>query len=368
METLTQTQKNGTTFGQFKNSGRALRIWFDLSNSPHINLFAAMIRELQKDGHQIFITCRPLANTIELLDLHKFSYEVVGRHYGANKIMKAWGYPVRIWQLYQYLRPLKIDVAMSQSSFHSPLVAKWLGIPSIYMNDNEHALGNVPSFLFASTVLIPEFLNKKQALRQGASEKKLLQYPGVKEGIYLWNMQALSVEQAAKGQTDGKMKIYIRCEPWTAQYYKGSLNFMDKLITDLKDKYQVILLPRGRDQEKHYRGPQFAGIEIPAKPLSIVDIAQDCGLFIGAGGTMTRELAVLGIPTISVYQDKLLEVDEYLINNGCLLHEPDLHVEFVETFLSRRKKEQPNKKILVKGRQAYEMIKKTLLEKGEARL
>jgi predicted glycosyltransferase len=46
-----------------------MKIWFDLTNSPHINLFADMIRELKKE-HEVIITCRPLANTIDLLDLH----------------------------------------------------------------------------------------------------------------------------------------------------------------------------------------------------------------------------------------------------------------------------------------------------------
>ena len=57
-----------------------MKIWFDLSNSPHINLFARMIRELEGEGHEVVITCRPLANTIDLLDLHGFRYEVVGVH------------------------------------------------------------------------------------------------------------------------------------------------------------------------------------------------------------------------------------------------------------------------------------------------
>ena len=47
-----------------------MKIWFDLSNSPHINMCAHMIRELQRD-HEVVITCRPLANTVDLLKLHR---------------------------------------------------------------------------------------------------------------------------------------------------------------------------------------------------------------------------------------------------------------------------------------------------------
>ena len=45
-----------------------MRIWFDISNSPQVNMFYNLIRELEAGGHQVIITSRPLANTIELLD------------------------------------------------------------------------------------------------------------------------------------------------------------------------------------------------------------------------------------------------------------------------------------------------------------
>ena len=131
-----------------------MRIWFDLSNSPHINMFAAMIHDLEKE-HEVIITCRPLANTIDLLELHGFSYTVVGVHYGGKLRAKLFGYPVRVMQLRQFLAPKRIDVAISQSSFHSPLVARLLGVRSIYMNDNEHAMGNIPSFLCADKIMVP---------------------------------------------------------------------------------------------------------------------------------------------------------------------------------------------------------------------
>ena len=67
-----------------------MKIWFDLSNSPHINMFAALIRELQHE-HEVIITCRPLANTVDLLDLHKLPYTIVGRHYGKKFAAKVLG-------------------------------------------------------------------------------------------------------------------------------------------------------------------------------------------------------------------------------------------------------------------------------------
>jgi uncharacterized protein len=332
-----------------------MKIWFDLSNSPHINLFSAMIKDLSRE-HEIIITCRPLANTIDLLDLHGFKYTVVGKHYGGKLSSKLFGYPVRVWQLVRYLRKIKPDIAISQSSFHSPITAWFLGIPSIYMNDNEHAMGNIPSFVFAKKILIPEFLDREKVHKQWAKDSKIIQYPGVKEAIYLWNAKINKSSFAEK-------IVYIRPEPWIAQYYKGSRNFLDELLLFMKDKVKVVLLPRGNDQAKHYEDPKFQGVVVQTKALSLEEIAGSCKMFIGAGGTMTRELAVLGIPTISVYQDDLLDVDRYLIKNKMMVHEPNLSGKVALEYLDSMEKQEPNMELLKKGEETYYLIKKLLINK-----
>ena len=337
-----------------------MKIWFDLSNSPHINLFASMIRDLQKD-HEIIITCRPLANTIDLLKLHGFRFNVVGKHYGANTIKKVIGYPIRILQLCKFLRKCMPDVAISQSSFHSPLVARLLGLRSIYMNDNEHAVGNIPSFLFADTIMIPEYLDRSRVRRQGARDHKIIQYPGVKEGIYLWNLSDLKGKKQGTPLNRDGGAVYVRPEPRTAQYYRGSLNFMDTFLIELKERVKVTLLPRDEVQATHYRKSEFKGIIVSEKPMGLAEIAPDCSLFVGAGGTMTREMAVLGIPTISVYQSELLDVDMHLINIGQMVYKPDLNAEFALEYIKNCARLPPNKELLEKGNQSYNMIKSVIL-------
>lgn len=339
-----------------------MKIWIDLTNSPHVNFFSGMIRELQQ-SHEVLLTCRPLANTIELLELFGFSYHVIGKHYGQNKLKKALGFMVRIRQLYSFLRSKGIDVAISHSSFYSPVVAWLLGIRSIYLNDNEHAAGNRISFIFADQIMIPEFLDLKKVRRQWAKVEKIIKYPGVKEGIYLWHYRQKNAINTRVEARKKKKVVFIRPEPWTAQYYKGERNFIDDLLIDLKDRFKIVVLPRGKVQEDYYRQEKFTGIIVPEKSISLTDIMANCDLFIGAGGTMTREAAVLGIPTISIYQDSLLDVDNFLIGKGFMTHKRRLDAEFVKNFLKNIRKKTPDKQLLYKGKEAYELIKTTLLKK-----
>ena len=333
-----------------------MRIWLEISNSPHINLFAGIIGELAR-SHEFVVTARPLANTLQLLELHGIRHTVVGNHYG-GRLAKAWGYPVRVWQLRDFLKDQAIDVALSQSSFHSPVVARLLGVRSIYMNDNEHALGNVPAFVAASTILVPECLSEENLRRQFASRRKVCRYPGVKEGIYLHRLEP---RLRANGHRKRRASIYVRPEPRTAQYYNGSLNFLDELLIGLAREADVTMLPRDRVQVAHYGQPRFDGVRVVEGALDIGEIAPDCDLFIGAGGTMTREMAVLGIPTISVYQEKLLDVDRYLMAREAFVHRPALTAAEALRHLERAGRRPPNRELLEKGRLACELIKSELL-------
>jgi len=338
-----------------------MKIWFDLSNSPHVNMFFELIRTLEAKGHEVIITSRPLANTIALLEQKGLKHVQVGEHYGKNFLKKIFGYPIRVWQLRNFLKDKKPDLAVSQSSFHSPVVAKLLGIPAIYTNDNEHAMGNKPAFICASKILIPENLAVERVARGGVAAGRVIQYPGVKEGMYLWS-KGEAIQEKRKFLNTEKVKIYIRPEPQTAQYYKGKQNFLDDTILALQEKYSIIVLPRDANQFAHYQQNKFNKTLVPEKPMSFDAIASDCTVFIGAGGSMTLEMAILGIPTISVYQDELLEVDQYLLSKGLMLHEPNITAEKVTTYVNSLKNAPPSLELMNKGKQAFQLFIQEILK------
>lgn len=339
-----------------------MRIWFDISNSPHVILFYDLINDLSSDGHEIIITSRPLANTIDLLNQYNLNHNIIGSHYGKNLIKKLFGYPVRVFQLYKYLHKKNINLAVSQSSFHSPFVAFLLRIPSIYTNDNEHAFANHFCFILASKILLPSSFSFSKQFYYSLFKEKIITYPGIKEGIYLWvKHENISKKRTLYFNTYNKCTIYVRPEPQTAQYYSGKLFFLDDLIISLQSKYQVIILTRNLSQFNHYNQSIFNKSIVPIKPIHFDEIAINCSLFIGAGGSMTRELAILGIPTISVYQDSLLEVDKLLIKSKLLIHEIDLDAIKVEDIIHNNITHCDTNSLLLNGKSAYDLFKSEIL-------
>ena len=336
-----------------------MNIWIDLTNSPHVNFFAEMIRQLQKE-HKVILTCRHLANTVEMLDMEGFEYTVVGGHAGASRIKKLLAFPHRVLALTKFLKGKNIDVAISHSGFNLPAAARLLGIPSIYVNDNEHAKANWQAFLFANIVMIPEPLQRLSKRKRWDMLADVIVYPGVKEAIYL-HKKGYSLSKNGRLE-----KIYIRTEPWSAQYYSARKGFMDGLLNELADRYKVYVLPRDDLQKDYYLAKSITGLHVVERTLNLETIVSNCDLFIGAGGTMTRELAILGIPTISIYQGKLLEVDKYLIEHNCMIHNSMLTISEVEQFYKNHKVSD-SQEIMQKGRDAFELIVDNLLDTGNGR-
>jgi predicted glycosyltransferase len=334
-----------------------MKIWFDISNSPQVLLFKDMLEDLRRQGHEILVTSRPLANTIDLLDSEKIPHTVIGKHYGKKLSSKLFGYPIRVYRLWQFLRDKQIHLSVSQSSFHAPVVAKLLGVKSIYTNDNEHAIGNIPAFLFANTILLPQNFKIENHILTTLISKKIIHYPGVKEGIYLWR-KSYTKKISHLDKTKNLINVYIRPEPSTAQYYKGGENFLDEFILKSKEQYNITVLPRNKEQRKHYASSQFNGVSIPETVLSFDDIVKDCSVFIGAGGSMTREMALVGIPTLSVYQDKLLSVDNILINQKLLVYNPRFTFQDVHDLMKNN--QQQKNAYMNYGKKAYELFISTI--------
>jgi uncharacterized protein len=336
-----------------------MRIWIDLTNAPHVNFFKPFIEKWKtQNGVDIIITTRNLSNTNELVKQNNWDYKEIGGHAGKNIIKKVLYFPFRVFLLRHYLNRLSPDIGISHSSFYSPLVCKLLGIPSIYLNDNEYAKGNYFAFMFSSITLLPEFLKEKSSKLGWCRKYNISFYPGIKEGIYLSQMNLPIKELPTKKI---KKQIYFRPEPTTAEYYGGRNYFLGDLIKELKEEYDVVILPRNEKQVLHYKNEEFNGVTVAEDQQKFEEIYLKCDLFIGAGGSMTRELAYLGIPSISIYQDELLEVDKYLIKHGIMHHYYNLKKSDIDRIINCEIKTS-DKILLKKGIDSYNMINKLIKE------
>ncbi len=327
-----------------------MRIWIDFINTPQVSFFVPFIAEFKRQGHTVILTCRDSANTVDLLCFHRLPFKIIGERVGRNRLEKVLIFPWRTLALWHYVRRKNPDVAIGQSSFYMPLVARFLGIPSIYTNDNEYAGGNIFGFLFASKVLLPKLLKRVIASEKWPLANKTKFYPGIKEAIYLSQSKVTIPLQS------NKSKIYFRPEPVNAEYYHAERNAFDNLLVKLSQHYPVVVLPRDTQQARHYNALNLENLQVVRKPLSLDHIVADCLLFIGAGGSMNRELAVLGIPVVSVYGERPLKVDQYLIRSGRMQRNQNITIDMIELFIRSHRSGRTNDPVIEDGIKSYRMI------------
>jgi predicted glycosyltransferase len=330
-----------------------MKIWIDFINTPQVTFFIPFINDFRKNGHEVMLTCRNSGNTVSLLENTGFPFVIISEGAGRGMLQKLFFFSLRLIKLFRYVKKNKPDIAASQSSFYQPVVARLLRVPCLYTNDNEYARGNLFGFLFACEVFLPKSLMGMSFVKRWPLKKKVFFYPSVKEAIYL-------SQQTFSDKTDhGKgTKIYFRPEPWSAQYYKGPLNFFDDILIKLSLNYEVIVLSRDQKQCAHYLQEKFNNLKVLLSPLTLGEIANDCLLFIGAGGSMTREMAVLNIPVISIYQSELLSVDNSLIDMGLMNINPRLSYDEIISFVNRPRNHIKETGALLEGIQSFNMIKK----------
>ena len=71
--------------------GRGMRVWVDLTNSPHVLVMRPLIEAMRADGHEVEVTARDFAQTLELCDRFGIEHTAIGRHQGERLASKATG-------------------------------------------------------------------------------------------------------------------------------------------------------------------------------------------------------------------------------------------------------------------------------------
>jgi len=116
-----------------------MRVWIDMTASAHVLVFRPLIELMRGRGDDVQITARDYAQTLQLLELHDLSAEVIGRHGGRSRFKKARQMTHRLGALKKWAKGRDFDIAMAHGSHELTLTARRLGIPSSDTFDYEFA-------------------------------------------------------------------------------------------------------------------------------------------------------------------------------------------------------------------------------------
>ena len=300
-----------------------MRIWIDLANSPHVPFFRALIPEFTARGHQVEISARDYAQTVELATKAGLLPHVLGGHGGGKLTGKAGNLVGRAAALRKWARDRGFDLAVSHNSYAQISAAAALGIKSVTLMDYEHQPANHLAFRLASRVIVPRAFPATELKKYGAPMRKVKRYEGLKEDVYLADFipdPSFAEILRQLGVAGDDVLIVARPPASEALYHRFENELFDELLAhlDRQDHAKVILLPRTAAQRAEFATRKFSHVIMPREALDGANLIAATDLVVSAGGTMNREAAALGVPAASIYAGKWAAIDEQLAREGRL--------------------------------------------------
>jgi uncharacterized protein len=298
-----------------------MRVWIDLTNSPHVLVMRPVIEVLRAEGHEVEVTARDFAQTLELCERFGIAHTAIGRHRGERLGAKALGLASRSTALLRWARARpRFDVALGHGSNDVTVAARLLRVPSSTMFDYEWATvqHNVNCRL-ARAVVVPEAIPPERLARYGALGK-LQRYEGLKEEYYLADFEPDEAVLVELALDHARPIVVVRTPPEVSLYHRFENDLFGEVLRRLRDAgddgLQTVVLPRVESQRRELR--QVPGFVVPEHAIDAQSLIAFSDLVISAGGTMNREAVALGTPVYTTFQGRPGAVDQRLIDEGRL--------------------------------------------------
>ena len=298
-----------------------MKVWIDITNSPHVLFFAPIVRRLRDQGHQVTITAREYAQTQQLLEDHGMAATVTGHHRGRNVAAKAFGLLERSVHLIKFGRQAGFDVAAGHNSNDLSVAARALRIPQLTMFDYEFArVSHHVNLRLVDEIVVPEAIPLERLVPYGIRAERIVRYPGLKEEYYLHDFEPDAAILKRLAIDPASIVIVLRPAPEVTLYHRVQNPLVDELVACLADRADVtlVIVPRTAEQRERYAADPRPNVVVPERAVDGLSLIAAADMVIGAGGTMNREAVALGTPAYTLFAGRMGAVDERLIAEGRL--------------------------------------------------
>jgi predicted glycosyltransferase len=289
-----------------------MRVWIDLTNSPHVLVLKPVIEVLQQQGATVEVTARDFAQTVGLAERLGVEHTVIGHHRGEKLAKKAVGLADRSAALVRWARKRpRFDLALGHGSNDVTVAAALLRIPRSTMFDYEWAtVQHTINCRLGNAVVVPDAIPLERLRRYGVTEKKHQPYPGLKEEYYLADFEPDRAVLTELGLDDTQPIAVVRTPPVVSLYHRFENDVFAGVLDKLRGT-QTVVLPRVDSQRA-----ELGGFIVPDTAIDAPSLIALADLVVSAGGTMNREAVALGTPVWTTFEGRLGAVDERLIAEG----------------------------------------------------
>jgi predicted glycosyltransferase len=277
---------------QFNSRHGHVNLLIDIGHPAHVHFFRFAIREWQKHGHHVEITVRRKAGVTALLEQFQLPYIVASEEWRGGIVLLTRRFLEHAWKIRSIAIRSRADLILSISSPMAAWASLVSGVPHIAFDDTEHA--HLEHALYAPgsrRIYTPTSFTKDFGRKQ-------VRYPGFHELAYLhpnWFTPNSNVLREAR-LSEHEPFFVVRTVSWNAAHDRGqrglSKSDANDLLRLLRKHGKVAISTEAE------RNIDVEGVSI--HPSRMHDLLYYAAMYIGEGGTMATEAALLGTPSIFV--------------------------------------------------------------------
>lgn len=277
-----------------------MRIWIDIRTPKQVLFFHSLVRRLGQE-HTVLCTSRWYRELVGLAKLRGFDeLEMFANYGGASLRGKLDAAITRMAMLTERVASFGPDLAISHGSPDATRVAFGLGIPQIGFSDAPHAtvVGRLCVPLL-DRLLTPWVIPKPAFSCRGIPEEHIIHYRAIDAAVIV-RAGADAVPRSAFGLS-GRPTVLFRTVEDKAAYVTGPSQ-SDAILTRLLDAFSncnILVLPRYEDQIESLRSAFPRDLVVLGDVIDAQQLLPHVDVFVGSGGTMTAEAALMGVPTVS---------------------------------------------------------------------
>jgi predicted glycosyltransferase len=273
-----------------------VKIWYDACTGKHVRYGTAIAKRLRKAGHEVIFTTREHPDTQALAHILGETPLVVGKYSPGTLFSRLEASAERISKFSKLFRDNPPEIAISHQSVELCRTAFGLGIPIILTADTPHAKAvNKLTIPFASTLVVSEALPNRFVKEY--CQDKVIRFKGVDETAWIKDLKK------SKNSFFKKPLIVIREIETKAAYALETADTTKEIARKLEVLGNVLLLKRYDMAEK----TEF---------VDSARIVANADLVVSAGGTIAREAALQGVPSIVISKLGHTHVNTYLARKG----------------------------------------------------
>ncbi len=302
-----------------------MKVWLDILTPKQANFLGELQNRLNAKGFKTVLTTREYREVNELLDLRGLKAIQVGRHGGGALRDKLLESSKRASGLAEIIDEHDPDVAISFSSPEAARVAFGLKIPHYCISDSPHAEAVCRLTIPLSQKLFTPWVIPLYAWkRYGMNPRDIVRYRALDPTVWLAGYKSNPKALDGLNLDLSRPIVVVRTPEEFAAYLSDSSSSMSSQATEIIAKLmdldgehvQIFVLPRYDGQSERFRKRFGNRVIVSEHVIDAVPLLQASSVFVGGGGTMTAEAALLGVPVISYYPGEPTFVERFLINYG----------------------------------------------------